>query len=141
MRRAQRLLENVLPKPPEEENGKDHQQQQQQQQQQQSSNEPLKELEAKEEARTLREVEEWLKHDFLVSENDQISPLPRYYLSFHDLPETSTGKLRRVVGNTDGRSAESVNHHTHPSRLGSDTRVGLTLRDLRRQTIGIRKSL
>jgi fatty-acyl-CoA synthase len=48
-----------------------------------------------EEGKVLKEVQQWVERDIVVSENDPLCPRPRHYLSFPCLPETSTDKLQR----------------------------------------------
>jgi acyl-CoA synthetase (AMP-forming)/AMP-acid ligase II len=50
-----------------------------------------------EEAKALKEKQQWVEHDIVVSEDDPLSPRPRHYLSFRSLPETSTEKPRRYI--------------------------------------------
>jgi acyl-CoA synthetase (AMP-forming)/AMP-acid ligase II len=47
------------------------------------------------EGKVLKEVQKWVEHDIVVSEDDPLCPRPRHYLSFPCQPETSTDKVRR----------------------------------------------
>ncbi|KAL8585111.1 hypothetical protein ACOMHN_013127 [Nucella lapillus] len=46
---------------------------------------------------TLDEVRHFVEKDIVTSEDDPLSPRPRYYLEFESFPVTDTGKLKRQV--------------------------------------------